>query len=603
MDNKSELLKILSLLNFRSFSVLLGAGISIDSGIPMVGYVRKDNTVCYGIETYILSKLGFSIDEISKTQELIPFESFFEVLIDNGLDLDGFLKIFKSKPSTVHNFVAQMVARGYLNSIGTTNFDDCIEQALDNLDIKYVVSICNQRDNQDIQNRNKNNIIRKFHGSINESENLGISIKNITSKNNLDIRKSDVQQFIESADNIIVLGYSCSDIFDLTPFFSSIDNCKTKNIIYISHTDDNTVNIISGERLKSFPKVYNMFHGYNLKIIRCNTVKFIHLFEDYISISNTPIVNHVIQWQEYIDSILNKFDTYELNKIKGNLYFRISEMKKSISSLESAIENTNNKECIIACKRSIAWAYDKMGYYDDSRRILEELCIDDELALRYPLHCTNIYSQLGICYTRKSGGKEKADEYFKLAYDIASKNQFKRELGYVLINWAELHKKNGYYEEALQENQEALEMLISIGYFDDVGICYSNIAEILMKLNELIKAKENIEAAIKIAKDLGNYNALFNRCMIKHEINLKMYIQDAIKEMNEIGQSVMSGDNLEMKANYNFFMGKLFHIDGDTENAINKWNVAKKIYEGCSVDSDYSLSTIQYLDEHKSYKV
>ena len=48
-----------------SVSFLLGSGISINSGIPMVGTV-KGNIVVPGIETYILSKLGFSVGEISK---------------------------------------------------------------------------------------------------------------------------------------------------------------------------------------------------------------------------------------------------------------------------------------------------------------------------------------------------------------------------------------------------------------------------------------------------------------------------------------------------------------------------------------------------------
>lgn len=48
-----------------SVSFLLGSGISINSGIPMVGTV-KDNNIVPGIETYILSKLGFSFGEISK---------------------------------------------------------------------------------------------------------------------------------------------------------------------------------------------------------------------------------------------------------------------------------------------------------------------------------------------------------------------------------------------------------------------------------------------------------------------------------------------------------------------------------------------------------
>ncbi len=599
MNTKDELKEIISQINLNEFSVLLGAGISIDSGIPMVGYVLDDKILVDGIETYILQRMGFTIDEISKFINLIPFETFFEVLIDNGLDLNAFVEIFKSKPATIHNFIANMVAIGRLRSIGTTNFDDCIEQALDNLHIKYIVSCYNPDNNSAIQNAT-DNIIWKFHGSINEIENLGISIKNISNKKNLEKRKKEITQFIESSNTIIVCGYSCSDIFDLTPFFSSANHAtKNINIIYINHINDDTINIVSETDLTTFPKVYKMFHNYNLKIICCNTVKFIRTIEAHLNISPSDIYHYTIPWKAIIESCLMKFDKYKRSKIKGNLYFKISEFKKSIASLENAIDNANNEECIIACKRSIAWAYDKMGNSNDSMRILEQLCNDkDVIAERHSLHYANIFSQLGICYACKDGYERKANEYFELAYKIASKHQYERELGYILINWAELHKKNDP-DLALFEIEQAKEILYTTGYLEDVGICYSNIAAILMKQKKLSEAKDNIEKAMEIADEFGNYNALFHRATIKIDIDVMIFVDNAIKEITKLGALVANGDDLLMRANYEFYLGKLLHINGNTKEAITKWSTAKKIYDELSSNSTQSKANIQYLDEHK----
>ena len=42
-------------------SFLVGAGISYNSGVPIVGYISDDNIIISGIETHILDKLDFSV--------------------------------------------------------------------------------------------------------------------------------------------------------------------------------------------------------------------------------------------------------------------------------------------------------------------------------------------------------------------------------------------------------------------------------------------------------------------------------------------------------------------------------------------------------------
>lgn len=47
-------------------SFLVGAGISYNSGVPIVGYISDDYEIIYGIETYILKKLRFPVNEIKQ---------------------------------------------------------------------------------------------------------------------------------------------------------------------------------------------------------------------------------------------------------------------------------------------------------------------------------------------------------------------------------------------------------------------------------------------------------------------------------------------------------------------------------------------------------
>lgn len=75
-------------------SFLVGAGISYNSGVPIVGYISDDYEIIYGIETYILKKLRFPVNEIKQFSK-IPFEKFFEVLIRNEINIESFTDVLR----------------------------------------------------------------------------------------------------------------------------------------------------------------------------------------------------------------------------------------------------------------------------------------------------------------------------------------------------------------------------------------------------------------------------------------------------------------------------------------------------------------------------
>lgn len=508
--------QVISRITNRNLSFLMGAGISVNSGIPMVGNI-KNNEIIDGIETYILSKLDFSIEEVSVFLNTIPFETFFEVLIDNGLDMKMFVNVFKSQPSIFHNVTAKLVQKGMVNSIATTNFDNCIELALGELGIVFSVHSSGEFDNKNISQTT----IRKFHGTIDDINGLGISIKNISNKLGFEKRKHDIEDYIEEVDCIIVCGYSCSDIFDLTPIFDSYKNPNSKKIIFISHTNDKKIEIITSNTDSKFDKIYNMFGNYNLEIVQCNTDYFIETLARKFNITNIHNTVHRIDWKQYIDNCINEFNELKKHKIRGNLFYKIGENEKSINCLIEALSFAKTDEDKLACQRSIAWTYAHEGNMPKAQEILLPFLKEyAELMDNYSVHFANILYTLGVCYTNTD--YKKARCYYLQGLELCRKHGLKREEGYTLVNLGELYETCGKYDKAIVVANKAVLILADIGYIDAVGICYSNLSKYYFKKEKYVDAMTNIEKAIDIATKLGEIKVKNTRMCIKAKIEDKL---------------------------------------------------------------------------------
>lgn len=484
-------------------SFLVGAGISYNSGIPLVGNINDDLKIVDGIETYILDRLGFSSKEISRFLQ-IPFETFFEVLINNNINQKEFSRIFNAEPSLFHSFLAEL-SRKFPINIGTTNFDNCIEKAFQERGFSYKIIT---KENYELCDRN----IWKFHGSIDNLDNLGITIKNISNKRNFNERIELITQFISQSDYIIVCGYSCSDIFDVTPAFANYKFKNKKNIIYISHKrSEIPINI--SETGTEYTRIRNMFDGYNLSIIEYNTDKFVYDVMGHLNINWLEVKNIHFKWKDIIDICINNFDQFRKNKTVANLYYQIEDFQKSIEYLEVALKCASDIDQELACKRSIGWTYCRLNDVKNALLYLEPLLRRDDVKFlmnQFPEHYANIYSHLGVCYIINKEYKS-AKECFDMSIYIAEKYQLIWVLGQALINTGEFYRIQGEYDEAIKYTSKALEILEENGYLEYVGICYANLSEISAKQNKISQSIKYMKLAINIAKDLGNTTTFIKR--------------------------------------------------------------------------------------------
>ena len=211
--------KLTNYFDKGSMVVWCGAGISKPSGLPGADDLVKG----------ILENTRLTEEERNKIANIVPkrlpFERLMETILESmdqvaQMDL---LKIFKmGEPNTYHHFLAQLVKMGKLKTICTTNFDTHIEKALNGIGLK------NNEDYEIFDEPEKladidweKNVIRiiKLHGSVENLNKMALTIRRIAAPGSKKVVSGIVNHVFETGDHesVIVIGYSFSDRFDISP--------------------------------------------------------------------------------------------------------------------------------------------------------------------------------------------------------------------------------------------------------------------------------------------------------------------------------------------------------------------------------------------------
>jgi len=172
---------------------------------------------------------------------VIPFERFFELLLESSLS-KKLIDLFEiGRPNANHYLIAKLAKAGLIKTICTTNFDLLIEECLNNEDLirERDYKIFYKEEEFDSINRNDDCIrLIKIHGSVEDKESMAVTLKRVAG-NDLSAQRKGVIDHVFSKgrhNNVLVLGYSCSDIFDINPQIESI-NTDLNNVIFIEHNN------------------------------------------------------------------------------------------------------------------------------------------------------------------------------------------------------------------------------------------------------------------------------------------------------------------------------------------------------------------------------
>ncbi|MDP8202318.1 MAG: SIR2 family protein [Candidatus Tenebribacter burtonii] len=271
----------------RNYVLFAGAGLSKDAGVKS-GWDILIETL---IPLYIAEK---EIDELpanhSKDIEewYLQHESFSKLGYSEILELmhrgeierrDYLEKFFKDEtPGEAHKQIAQMVSNGLIRFIFTTNFDNLIEKALDEINIDYDVIFSDDiLEKTKSWDKVKTCRIYKLHGDYKTGK-IRNTVKELET---LDRKISDDFQYIIDRHGIVVIGYAGRDKAIMDHFMIR------KPYAYPFYWQYRTFPLVSDE--------YKLFYKLKDKYEKDNETPIIYLenssVSDLLSIINSGIQN------------------------------------------------------------------------------------------------------------------------------------------------------------------------------------------------------------------------------------------------------------------------------------------------------------------------
>jgi tetratricopeptide (TPR) repeat protein len=201
----AEIEELIQMIKAGKVAIFCGAGISIASGIPAAKALQRA----------VLNKLPASELETTRLVENdLPFEAFMEVL-SKATNFEALLDVFAGRePTAAHILLADLDALGSVPTIATTNFDELIERAGGSTPVA----------------------VTKLHGTISNPRSIAVTMEAVAARRQLPDREQAIRDLFADGDHaaVLVIGYSCSDAFDITPAIEALGD-SLKRIWIVEH--------------------------------------------------------------------------------------------------------------------------------------------------------------------------------------------------------------------------------------------------------------------------------------------------------------------------------------------------------------------------------
>jgi len=201
----------------------------------------------------------------------LPFESCMDVVLDNAKNRDLLSLFLLGQPAPGHHVLADLMQREIVLDVYTTNFDCLIETALATRGLYSGVHYELAYDDSRFGNARRNTrSVVKLHGTAREPSTVRATLPGVASAGQSAHLLSAIDWLLREGrhERVLVIGYSCSDVFDIVPAIESI-TAGSKQVILIEHTPGST-DLSSrateqiGERSKNNP--FRNFAGWRLCI-------------------------------------------------------------------------------------------------------------------------------------------------------------------------------------------------------------------------------------------------------------------------------------------------------------------------------------------------
>jgi tetratricopeptide (TPR) repeat protein len=270
--------------------------VSLPSGLPLANDVKKS----------VLKALLLGHEPLSLAFRLLestshfPFEGFMDVVLRNlcsianrNIELPSrandlaavegsrlntlysqFFNIYRAaKPSITHAFIAQLIKRKQLGLCVTTNFDTLFEQAFSQEDVTGVQVLSSEpeftRERFDLVSTPK---LIKIHGSITDISTIRTTLDGVADPSLGTAREKVVQHLFgpSAHQSVLILGYSCSDVFDISPSIVSAPGNR-RRVVLVDHKKG----VLLSDAAVTEIKQRQPFGNYEGHSISCDTAEAI----------------------------------------------------------------------------------------------------------------------------------------------------------------------------------------------------------------------------------------------------------------------------------------------------------------------------------------
>lgn len=493
-----------------SLTILCGAGISIGSGLPAASPLLEAILVTLGIERGDLRKLKTDVGKWC-----MPFEGFMDAFIEHDQGTTKLFDVFLlGTPCHNHLLMSRLAREGVLTTICTTNFDLLLERALDappRVPYRVLLEVDTGLHLHDVPHGVLP--IVKLHGSADRKESIRSTLRSIASGHGFRARQRLIRDvFSGPSPNIVVWGYSCSDVLDVTPTLLALEE-KPTNVLLVDH--DPTVARVQdavitplGGTASSHP--LHGFRGYRVTVDA--DVLMQHAYSPMVGSHLDPVRRE--DWMEIVREWVDELPFLHVRYvILCHIFYKSTQYHSALKYIEKAIGANPGRD-----NRGAGAALSNRGMILHRLGRNEEALRDFETArsifesISYWFGVVTSYNNLGYV-TGYVGRIEEGRQLLEKGLRLIDAHDFKEARvckGYLAKSRGELSMLEGRWSAAEESFERALEMFKD-GYVAEQADVLMLSGKLRIAAGRAEEAELSLRRAMALAESIG-YSSVAEEC-------------------------------------------------------------------------------------------